>query len=97
MDAGDKFTFIFALFFLGIVCYAIQFWGYLIDGFWESFTINDALEYFFDKSFVIVENHEIFIIAKSYEFINKVFGFYNAGNVLIVSSVLGLIIPEKSH
>lgn len=94
MDTGDKMTLLFSIFCLGLVCYAIQIWGYLMDGVWDSFTINDSLKYLFNKSFSVDQYHRIFIIEKSLEFINNIFDSYNAGNVLIITSILATLIPD---
>ncbi len=89
MNSIDKDILLFSIFLLGLFCYALQLWGYLMDGTWKSFTINDTLEYIFNNSFSVDSYHRIFIIEKSLEFVNKIFDSYNAGNVLIVASILG--------
>ena len=97
MNIGDKYTLISSIFLLGLGCYVFQLWGYLMDGTWSSFTINDALEFFFNKSFSVDPYHGIFIIEKSLDFANKIFDSYNAGSVLIITSILGFLIPEGDN
>ena len=96
MNIGDKYILLSCTFFLGLFCYVIQFWGYLMDGTWDSFTINDTLEYIFNKSFSVDPYHRIFIIEKFLEFVDKIFDSYNAGTVLVITAILGILIPEEN-
>ena len=97
MNSENKETLISSFFLLGLFCYAVQFWGYLMDGTWNSFTINDTLEYIFNVSFSVDPYHRIFIVEKSLEFVNKIFDSYNAGHILISASFLGILIPVADN